>query len=148
MCPDTIFGFLFAQVNYRDNSNNDSPLAGDISSSVIPLLTSMARDSLKTRLAKRQVYRTPFFLEGVRVSGRLMVCACVQCRACAYRYLPRPRSVSRTAVEAEIHALSFHSRDSSEPEVWDAKGKTPEEIAAWCEEYERGNRRQMAKRRQ
>jgi hypothetical protein len=38
-----------------------APLAGDIGGGVIPLLTRMARDSLKTRRAERQVYRTPFF---------------------------------------------------------------------------------------
>jgi hypothetical protein len=45
-------------------------------------------------------------------------------------------------MEADIDALSFHSCD---PEIWDAIGKTPEEIAALCEKYERDNRRQMAK---
>ena len=52
----------------------------------------------------------------------------------------------RDELEADIDALSSHSSD---PEVWDPVGKTPspEEIAAWCAEYERGNRRLMAKRR-
>ena len=40
--------------------------------------------------------------------------------------------------EADIAASSSHCSD---PEVWAPVGKTPEEIAAWCAEYERGNRR-------
>ena len=46
--------------------------------------------------------------------------------------------------EADIAALSSRYGD---PEVWDPIGKTPEEILAWCAEYERGQRRGMAKRR-
>ena len=58
---------------------------------------------------------------------------------------PATKQRFKDELEADIDALSSHSSD---PEVWDANGgKTPEEIAAWCEEYERGNRRQMAKRR-
>ena len=43
-------------------------------------------------------------------------------------------------LEAYIAVLSSHSSD---PEVWDppSLGKIPEEIAAWCAEYERNNRR-------
>ena len=45
-------------------------------------------------------------------------------------------------LEADIDALSSHS---SEAEVWDPIGKTPEEIAALCTECERCDRRQKAK---
>jgi hypothetical protein len=39
----------------------------------------------------------------------------------------------------EMGALSSHSSD---PEVndWDPIGKTPKEIAAWCAEFERGQK--------
>jgi hypothetical protein len=37
-------------------------------------------------------------------------------------------------LEADIDSLSSHRSD---PEVWNAAGKTPEEIVAWCAEYER-----------
>jgi hypothetical protein len=37
-------------------------------------------------------------------------------------------------LEADINALSYHSSDPSELEVWDANGKTPGENAAWCGE--------------
>jgi hypothetical protein len=57
---------------------------------------------------------------------------------------PATKQRFKDELEADIDALSSHSSD---PEVWDANGKTPEEIPAWCEEYKRGNRRQMAKRR-
>ena len=60
---------------------------------------------------------------------------------------PATKKRFKDDLEAAIDALSSHSSDPSEPEVWDPNSKTPEEIAAWCEEYERGNRRQMAKRR-
>jgi hypothetical protein len=42
--------------------------------------------------------------------------------------------------------MSSHSSDPDH-EVWDATGKTPEKIAAWCAEYERGNRREMTRHR-
>ena len=60
---------------------------------------------------------------------------------------PATKKRFKDDLEADIDALSSHSSDPSEPEVWDPNGKTPEEIAAWCEEHESGNRRQMAKRR-
>ncbi len=56
---------------------------------------------------------------------------------------PTTKQRFKDELEADIDALKSHSSD---PEVWDANGKTPEEIAAWCAEYERGNRRHMAKR--
>ncbi len=58
MCPENN---IWRIVCVDDSSNDDSPLAGDISGGVIPLLTRMARDSLKTRRADRQVYITLFF---------------------------------------------------------------------------------------
>ncbi len=56
---------------------------------------------------------------------------------------PATKKRFKDQLEADIDALSFHSSD---PEVWDPTSKTPEEIAAWCAEYVRGNRRLMAKR--
>ena len=44
-------------------------------------------------------------------------------------------------LEAAIAALSSHSSDSK---LWDPIGKTPEEIAAWCADYECGHRSEMA----
>ncbi len=102
-----------------------------------------------------------------------MACACVHVQAVArcagyhspssrdspekvyatdlYSESPQHKSLSHTTkqrfkdeLEADIDALSSHGSD---PEVWDVNGKNPEEIEEWCEEYERGNRLQMAKRR-
>ncbi len=56
-------------------------------------------------------------------------------------------AIDQVVLETDIDALSSHNSDPSEPEVWDANGKTLEEIATCCEAYERGNRRQMARRR-
>jgi hypothetical protein len=53
---------------------------------------------------------------------------------------PATKKSFKDDLEAAIDELSSHSSDPSEPEVWDLNGKTPEEIATWCEEYERGNR--------
>ena len=49
--------------------------------------------------------------------------------------------------EAEIDALSSHNSDPEEPAVFDPIGKTPQEIVAWCAEYEHDNKRIMAERR-
>ena len=46
----------------------------------------------------------------------------------------------------EIEALSSHSNDP-ECNDWDPTGKTPDEIAAWCADYERDQRSEIAKRR-
>ena len=48
-------------------------------------------------------------------------------------------------LKADIDTLSSYGSDPKEPEVWDLVSKTPEEIAAWCPEYERGNRRLISK---
>ena len=46
------------------------------------------------------------------------------------------------AFEEELDALSSHSSDPEGPEdPGDPNGKTPDEIAAWCAEYERKKRR-------
>ena len=57
-----------------------------------------------------------------------------------YSESPPRKSVSPTSMkrcknvlEADIDALKSHSSDTW---VWDPIGKTPEEIAAWCAEYE------------
>ena len=48
----------------------------------------------------------------------------------------------KQAFEEEIDELSSHSSDPEGPEdPGDPNGKTPEEIVAWCAEYERKNRR-------
>ena len=47
-------------------------------------------------------------------------------------------------LEADIEALSSHSSDPEEPEIFDPEGKTTEEVVAWVAEYERANRQQMA----
>ncbi len=49
-------------------------------------------------------------------------------------------------INEEIEAFSSHS---SNPECngWDPTGKTPDEIAAWYADYERGQSSKMAKRR-
>ena len=75
----------------------------------------------------------------------------------AFRQFQSPRSVNHYHLEAkksehdefeaEIDALSSHSSDPEAPEIFNPIGKTPEEIAVWCAEYERGNRRMMAERR-
>ena len=62
-----------------------------------------------------------------------------------YSESPPRKSLSpawKKAFEAEIVVLSSHSSDPEGPEdPGDPNGKTPEEIAAWCAEYERKNRR-------
>ena len=50
----------------------------------------------------------------------------------------------KAELEAEIEALSPHSSDPEEPEIFDPEGKTTEEIVAWVKEYERANRLQLA----
>ncbi len=58
---------------------------------------------------------------------------------------PASKKRCHEELEADIAALSSHSSDAdvlSNPDR-----KTPEEIAAWCAEYERCQRREMAKRR-
>ena len=60
---------------------------------------------------------------------------------------PASKKRDHDEFEAEIDALSIHSSDPEEPAVFDPIGKTPKEIATWCAEFERGNRRDMAKPR-
>ncbi len=43
-----------------------------------------------------------------------------------------------------IEALSSHSSDP-ECHDWDPTGKIPDEISAWCVDYEHGQRSEMAK---
>jgi hypothetical protein len=62
---------------------------------------------------------------------------------------PPHKSLSPATVKKineEIEALSSHSSDP-ECNDWDPTGKTPDEIAAWCANYERSQRSEMAKRR-
>ncbi len=54
-----------------------------------------------------------------------------------------PKKRSKDQPEADIDSMSSHSSD---PEIWDVVGKTLDEIAGGVAEYERGNRRQIAKR--
>ena len=54
---------------------------------------------------------------------------------------PASKKREHSKFEAELDALSSHSSDPEAPEIFDPIGKTPEEIAAWCAEYERKNRR-------
>jgi hypothetical protein len=66
-----------------------------------------------------------------------------------YSESPLRKSLSPATVKKineEIEALSSHSSDP-ECNVWDPTGKTPDEIAAWCADYERDQRSKMAKRR-
>ena len=59
-----------------------------------------------------------------------------------YSESPPRKSLSpawKKAFEEELDALSSHSSDPEDP-----NGKTPEEIAAWCAEYQRNNRMIMA----
>ena len=62
-----------------------------------------------------------------------------------YSESPPCKSLSPTwkkAFEGEMDALSNHSSNPEGPEdAGDPNGKTPEDIAAWCAEYERKNRR-------
>jgi hypothetical protein len=60
------------------------------------------------------------------------------------RKSPSPATTKK--LNKEIAALTSHSSD---PKVndWDPIRTTPDEIAAWCAEYERGQRGEMAKRR-
>jgi hypothetical protein len=51
---------------------------------------------------------------------------------------PATKKRIKHELEADIDVLSSHSSD---PDIWDPTGKTPKEIAAWCKEYEGGNRR-------
>ena len=62
------------------------------------------------------------------------------------RKSPSAESMNRfkAELEAEIEALSPHSSDPEEPEIFDPEGKTTEEIVAWVKEYERANRMQLA----
>ncbi len=66
-----------------------------------------------------------------------------------YSESPPRKSLSPAAAKKfneDIEALGSHSSDPKFND-WDPIGKTPDEIAAWCAEYERGQRREMAKRR-
>ncbi len=61
-----------------------------------------------------------------------------------YSESPPRKSLSPATVKklnAEIEAVSY-------PEFnhWDSTGKTPDEIVAWCANYERGPRIEMAER--
>ena len=62
------------------------------------------------------------------------------------RESPSPASMKRfkDQLEADIEALSSHSSDPEEPEIFDPEIMTPEDIAAWVAEYESANRQQMA----
>ena len=60
---------------------------------------------------------------------------------------PASKKRDHDKFEAEIHALSSHSSYPDEPAVFVPIGKTLEEIAAWCAEFERCNRRTMVQRR-
>jgi hypothetical protein len=62
-----------------------------------------------------------------------------------YSESPLRKSLSPATVKKmnkEMEAVS-----SSEYDHWDPTGKTPDEIAAWCADYERYQRSEMAKRR-
>jgi hypothetical protein len=62
-----------------------------------------------------------------------------------YSESPLRKSLSPATVKKineEIEAVS-----SPECNDWDPTGKTPDEIAAWCANYERESRIEMAKRR-
>jgi hypothetical protein len=63
-----------------------------------------------------------------------------------YSESPPRKSLSPVTVKKineEIEAVSSHSSDP-ECNDWDPTGKTPDEIAAWCANYERGQRSEMA----
>ena len=65
-----------------------------------------------------------------------------------YSESPPRKSLSPATVKKineEIEALSSHSSDP-ECNDWDHTGKTPDEIAEWCVDYERDQRSEMAKR--
>ncbi len=65
-----------------------------------------------------------------------------------YSESPPRKSLSSATVKkinGGIEALSSHSSDP-ECNDWDPTGKTPKEIMAWCADYERGQRGEMAKR--
>jgi hypothetical protein len=55
---------------------------------------------------------------------------------------PTTKKTYHEELEANIN-LDALSSQSSDSYVWGPIGKTPEEIAAWCAEYERGHRREM-----
>ena len=66
-----------------------------------------------------------------------------------YLESPPQKSLSPAAVKKfdwEIEALSSHSSDPKCNDR-DPTGKTPDKIAAWCADYERDQRSEMAKRR-
>ena len=56
---------------------------------------------------------------------------------------PASKQREHDEFEAEIDALGSHNSDPGASEIFNPIGKTPEEIAVWCAEYERGNRRMM-----
>jgi hypothetical protein len=65
-------------------------------------------------------------------------------------YLKSPQRKSLSSATAkrlkeDIAVMSCHSSDPKDND-WNPVGKTPDEIAAWCTEYERGQRSEMAKR--
>ncbi len=65
-----------------------------------------------------------------------------------YSKSPQHKSLSPAAVKKfneENEALSSHS-SNRKCNDWNPIGKTPDEITAWCAEYERGQRSEMTKR--
>jgi hypothetical protein len=86
----------------------------------------------------------------------MLACATsCQARGASLSYIPSEEWYSESSprkqlshatkkhMEAEIDALSSHSSDLDVWEDSDPNGKTPEDIVAWCAQYERGNKREM-----
>ena len=102
----------------------------------------MASDSLYVQAeARRAGYHTP----SSRDSPEKVYATDVYSES-PPRESPSPASMKRfkDQLEADIEALSSHSSDPEEPEIFDPEGKTTEEVVAWVAEYERANRQQMA----
>ena len=102
----------------------------------------MASDSLYLQAeAQRAEYHTPSSRDSPE-----KVYATDEYSESPPRKSPSPESMKRfkAELEAEIEALSSHSSDPEEPEIFDPEGKTTKEVVAWVKEYKRANRLQMA----
>jgi hypothetical protein len=96
--------------------------------------------------ARRAGYSTPSSRDSSEIVCMLLMYSESRDSESPPRKYASPASKKRLKgkLEADTDALSDHSSD---PEAWDPISKTPEEFAAWCAEYEHGNRQQMAQSR-
>ncbi len=62
-------------------------------------------------------------------------------------YLESPPRKSLSPAIVKKMNEEMEAASSPEYNHWDPTGKTPDEIAAWCANYERGQRIEMAERR-